>query len=79
MDIISPIVALFLLIAFVITAFNVESILRTLKRIERNSISTMLTLDRIANKLAPHEEPQKSPDQMTVEEKARAYDRGKSK
>lgn len=72
----SFVIGLTLLIVFLVMTSNIGSILRTLKRIESNSVGIKSSLERISKSVAPIEITKKSPDQMTTEEKARAYDKG---
>jgi len=66
-----------LLVGFFMMASNIGSILSTLRRIELNSMSIRGSLEKISKSLQAHEPAAKAAGQMTVEEKARAYDKGK--
>jgi len=73
----SLILGVALLVCFFVMASNIGSILKTLKRIELNSVNIRSSLEKIASTVPGRESPKKSPDQMTMEEKATAYDSGK--
>lgn len=75
----SLILGLALLVCFFVMAGNIGSILKTLKRIELNSVNMRSSLEKIVGSMPANDPARKSPDQMTTEEKARAYDKGKSK
>lgn len=73
---ISLILGVALLVGFFVMAGNIGSILTVLKRIELNSMDIRGSLEKIAASVPKNEPAKKPADQMTTEEKARAYDRG---
>jgi predicted Holliday junction resolvase-like endonuclease len=69
-EIFTFIISLVILIVFLVMASNIGTVVKILRRIEMNSMSIKSSLEKLTDK-----EAQKSPDKMTVEEKARAFDK----